>query len=454
MPELDTVDTGFAAPALRAGRPNPGERTPGPAYRQQSVSADRPRPGYPPAPRTPADPRPGRASGAIGLWASLPRELAIRFKPRVDPLARAILQEVQRAVPEYRRPLEGAFGHIITQGVRQSIIQCLDSVGTPGAVPLETWTTVFRNLGKIEFNEGRSLDCLQTAYRVGGRVAWRHISEFGQAAGVAADTLCTSAEAIFAYVDEISALSIEGYTAAQTRAAGTRARRRRRLLELLLADPPSAPQTITAQAATAQWPLPAEVTVVALEPRADQHSLTAPDLHSDVLVDLEGSEPCLVTGDPDRHLKNLAERLPGWRAVIGPTVRLTDAPRSLLWARRTLKLLQRDVLPDAPVTRCTDHLSTLWLLADEFLVRELCARSLQPFKDLTPKQRARLGETLLIWLQSRGSAPEIAKKLKVHPQTVRYRMHQLIDLFGDRLDNADDRLDMEIALRAEALLGS
>lgn len=451
---MTDVDTGFAGPAQRVVRPTPGERSSGPAYRQQSVSADRPRTAYPPAQRTSGEPRPVRASGAIGLWASLPRELAIRFKPRVDPLARAILQEVQRAVPEYRQPLEGAFGHIITQGVRQAIIQCLDSVGTPGAVPLETWTTVFRNLGKIEFNEGRSLDCLQTAYRVGGRVAWRHISEFGQAAGLGADMLCTSAEAIFAYVDEISALSIEGYTAAQTRAAGTRARRRRRLLELLLADPPSAPQTITAQAATAQWTLPSEVTVVALEPRADQHSLAAPDLHSDVLVDLEGGEPCLVTGDPEKHLKNLTERLQGWRAVIGPTVRLADAPRSLLWARRTLKLVQRGVLPDAALTRCTDHLSTLWLLSDEFLVRELCTRSLEPFRDLTPKQRARLGETLLIWLQSRGSAPEIAKKLKVHPQTVRYRMHQLVDLFGDRLNNADDRLDMEIALRAEALLGS
>ncbi|MFC4079178.1 helix-turn-helix domain-containing protein [Amycolatopsis samaneae] len=394
-----------------------------------------------------------RSTGANGLWASLPRELGERFRPRVDPMARAILQEVQRAVPEYAQPLEGAFGQIITQGIRQAILHCLDSIGV-GTVALDTWTTVFRNLGKVEFNEGRSLDCLQTAYRVGGRVAWRHVSEFGQAIGTDADTLCTAAEAIFAYVDEISALSIEGYTAAQARAAGTRARRRRRLLELLLADPPSSPQAIAAQAVNAQWATPAEVTVVALERRPGPHGPAAPDLHDDVLVDLEGAEPCLVTGDPGTHLADLAERLPGWRAVIGPAVRLTDAPRSLLWARRTSRLIQRGVLPDAPVTRCSDHLSTLWLLADEFLVRELCARSLAPFEGLTPKQRARLGETLLIWLQSRGSAPEIAKKLKVHPQTVRYRMHQLIDLFGDRLNNADDRLDMEVALRAEALLAT
>ncbi|MGW4400969.1 PucR family transcriptional regulator [Amycolatopsis nivea] len=444
---MTDVDSGFVRPAPLGYRPHPGERTAGPSARPRSGPV-------PPAPRSPAETRPVRASSALGLWASLPRELAVRFTPRVDPLATAILREVQLAVPEYRQPIEGAFGHVITRGVRQAIVQCLDSVGKPATAPAAGWSAVFRDLGKIEFAEGRSLDCLQTAYRVGGRVAWRHLSEFGQTAGLPAETLCTSAEAIFAYVDEISALSIEGYTAAQTRAAGNLARRRRRLLDLLLADPPSAPQTIAAQAAAAQWALPEEITVVALEPRSGQHRLATPDLHPDVLVDFEGAEPCLVTGAPEEHLADLAERLPGWRAVLGPAVRLADAPRSLLWARRTLRLVQRGVLPDAPVTHCADYLSTLWLLADEFLVRELCERSLEPFRDLTPKQRARLGETLLIWLQSRGSAPEIAKILKVHPQTVRYRMHQLTELFGARLDNADDRLDLEIALRAEALLGS
>jgi hypothetical protein len=33
-------------------------------------------------------------------------------------------------------------------------------------------------------------------------------------------------------------------------------------------------------------------------------------------------------------------------------------------------------------------------------------------------------------------------------------MHQLHNLFGDRLNNPDDRLEMEIALRATELLGA
>ncbi|MEC3978418.1 helix-turn-helix domain-containing protein [Amycolatopsis sp. H20-H5] len=453
---MTDLDTGLTSDDLRARRSG---TTYAATPRTSLLRAPAPR--KPMETRQPLEPRPAdsgppgqraaKASEARGLWSLLPAQMGERFRPHVDALARAMLKEIQKAVPEYAQPLEGPFGATITQGVRGAILQCVDSVvATEGA--RDTWTTVFRNLGKVEFNEGRSLDCLQTAYRVGGRVAWRHVSEFGQSIGLSSDALCLCAEAIFAYVDEISALSIEGYTAAQTRAAGTIARRRRRLLELVLADPPASPQTIAAQAVSAQWNLPAEVTVVALEPRTDQHSLATPDLHGEVLVDLEGNEPCLVTGDPARQLKDLEGRLRGWRAVVGPTVRLTDAARSLAWARRTMRLVQRGVIADAPITWCADHLSTLWLLTDEFLVKELCTRALAPFDDLTTKQRARLGETLLIWLQSRGSAPEIAKKLKVHPQTVRYRMHQLTDLFGDRLNNADDRLDMEIALRAEALL--
>ncbi|MDT8912966.1 helix-turn-helix domain-containing protein [Amycolatopsis sp. PS_44_ISF1] len=423
------------------------------------IAGTPPAAGGAPSPRRPLPSADGAAPAgneAARLWAALPRELAIRFKPRVNPLARAILREVQRAVPEYRRPLEGGFGRVITQGVRQSILQCLESVGKPAhaAAPAEAWAAVFRNLGKIEFQEGRSLDCLQTAYRVGGQVAWQHISDFARATGISADALCIGAEATFAYVNEISALSIEGYTAARDRAAGTRVRRRQRLLELLLSDPPPAPGAVAAQAVAAEWVLPAEVAVVALETRPGR-AQDPGDLHPDVLTVLDGDRPCLVTGAPQRDLRDLGSLFPGRRAVVGPTVPTADAARSLQWAQRTLRLVQRGVLPDAQLTLCADHLSTLWLLADQFLIRELCAQSLEPFAGLTPKQRARLGETLLVWLQTRGgSAPEIGKRLKVHPQTVRYRMRQLVELFGDRLENPDDRLDLEIALRAEALLDS
>ncbi|MFD0538725.1 helix-turn-helix domain-containing protein [Actinomadura luteofluorescens] len=38
--------------------------------------------------------------------------------------------------------------------------------------------------------------------------------------------------------------------------------------------------------------------------------------------------------------------------------------------------------------------------------------------------------------------------LHLHPQTVRYRLRQLDDLFGDAVHAASDRLELHMALRA------
>ena len=87
----------------------------------------------------------------------------------------AMIHEIQRAVPAYAQPLTGRFGAVMTMGVEQAVLSVLDSAGT-GRPLDESWANVFRRLGRVEFHEGRSLDSLQTAYRVGGRVAWRHVS--------------------------------------------------------------------------------------------------------------------------------------------------------------------------------------------------------------------------------------------------------------------------------------
>ena len=44
-----------------------------------------------------------------------------------------------------------------------------------------------------------------------------------------------------------------------------------------------------------------------------------------------------------------------------------------------------------------------------------------------------------------------AERLHVHVQTVRYRLGQLRELYGDELDDPVMRLELELALRAAAL---
>ncbi|MFT7834845.1 helix-turn-helix domain-containing protein [Saccharothrix sp. BKS2] len=389
--------------------------------------------------------------GDTHLWERLPAELAPKFRARAGDVAVDMVREIQHQIAEYSQKLEGMFGQVVVEGVEQAIHQFIDRMVDPTA-EREDRAKLFRLLGKLEVSAGRSLDLLQTAYRIGARVAWRRISEFGQTERVPLATMCLIAEAIFAYIDELSLRSMEGYAEAQARHAGALERRRKRLLELILGEPGYHPNAVAELAEAARWPLPDRVLVVALERRTDQHQLPIPALHEDVLMDLEGGEPCLLLTDPERQLVALEHKLGGWRAAVGPLVPLGSARQSLRWARRAITLIQSGVIRDRPIVDTTEHLSTLLLLGDEDLVRELVKRALAPLEGLTPKQQQRMLETMTAWVETRGSAPEVASSLAVHPQTVRYRLRQLEELFGARLHDPDALFDMGIALRALRLL--
>ena len=73
---------------------------------------------------------------------------------------------------------------------------------------------------------------------------------------------------------------------------------------------------------------------------------------------------------------------------------------------------------------------------------------LAPLDDLTPAAREKLVETLRAWLLHHGRREQIAAALFVHPQTVRYRMGQLRELYGKRLDDPRTVLELTIALGA------
>ncbi|WP_436394103.1 helix-turn-helix domain-containing protein [Amycolatopsis sp. MEPSY49] len=378
------------------------------------------------------DGRPGQ------LWAMLPRELAAVFRPRLLDVADEVLREIQRTIPDYARPLDGAFGKALRAGVQAAILQFIDRIAASGPIP-DSRRKVFVGLGVHELAQGRNLDVLQAAYRVGARVTWRRMAEVGTRAGVPSATLCLLAEAIFAYIDELSALSIEGHAAAQARAAGALERRRRRLLDLLLADPPSPSRTVQEAATAADWPLPHRLVAVALDGPADVAGLGA-------LEDLEDGTPRLLLPAPSDRAA-LTAALAGHRAAVGPPVPPRQAGRSLATAQEALRLIP-DVLPDEPLTWCEDHLATLWLRKEPFLATEVSRRRLAPLTALTPKQYNRLAGTLLAWLETCGNVREVADRLAIHPQTVRARAQELEALFADHLRNPDDRFEMILALRA------
>ena len=86
------------------------------------------------------------------------------------------------------------------------------------------------------------------------------------------------------------------------------------------------------------------------------------------------------------------------------------------------------------------------LHADESALADLRARALAPLEQLKPSAQEKLADTLRAWLLHQGRRDDIAAALFVHPQTVRYRMSQLRDLYGDRLEDPDTVLALTLAL--------
>jgi hypothetical protein len=372
-------------------------------------------------------------------WTDIAPGVAAPLRPRVPTLVREVIDAVQSAVPEY-----GALDPAVSRGVHVALDGFLDLVegGDETRLP---GREVYERFGQAEARNGRSMDALLTAYRAGARVAWRGFASAGHEGGVDPEALYTLAEAIFAYIDEISAASAEGHARQQSMAAREQHERRRRLVEALLRSPQPPAAEVAAMAGAAGWELPDRVAVLAFDADAPERvdgRLGA----SGLVARMDGVGWALVPDPsaPGRHAE-LQRALGGVAAAIGPEVAPVDAGRSAHRARLALDLVSGEGLVAAD-----DHLLDLILHRDPELAAELAAGRLAPLDALPDAARARLVETLSAWLDAHGEARPAADALHVHVQTVRYRLGQLRDLLGDALDDPEARLELTLALRVIA----
>ncbi|NKI43067.1 PucR family transcriptional regulator [Streptomyces physcomitrii] len=382
----------------------------------------------------------------------LPTEFAVVLQPELPSLIKEIRLEVTRAYPEYAALLDGPYGESIRFGVEQSLSVFVERVASPSATS-SLRDELCRGFGRFEAYEGRNLESLQGAYRLGARLALRRAQKLGRRYSLSPALILSFADAILSYVDELEALSRDGYMEAQARNGTRDETRRRRLLHLILAGRPVPQGALTELAEQTGWRLPEQVTLVALR---GPLTLAQGDLDIDVLFDLSYPQPHLLIPGPvdeDRR-RSLGSALGATRAAVGLTVDLADAADSLRWARRTLELVESKMIADSPLVFARDELTTLWLLSDPALVAHLAALELAPLDGLPASRRDRLVETLRVWLTTRGTADQVSSLLGVHPQTVRYRLRNIDSHFGDRLADPGHRFATEAVLRALELQGN
>jgi PucR C-terminal helix-turn-helix domain len=382
-------------------------------------------------------------------WRELPAELADAIEPELPEATEEILATIAREVPEYARPLEGGFGVAIRTGVSEALRQFVALIRDPDAGRGQG-RDVYVTLGRGELREGRTLDALQSAYRVGARVAWRRVSEAARKQGADAEQLALLAEAIFAYIDELSADSVEGYAQAQRELEGERQSRRRELLALLLREPPAEEADLRAAARAADWRLPRSAAPLAV-PEPDLGRV-ARRLSVDALsASIDGIGCALVPGADAGRANELERAARGVSAALGPSVARSELAAAWSLARAALEAIEAEAVEADGLIRAEEHLADLVLVQGRGLTERLAARRLAPLADLTPRSRARMEETALAYVQHGGNAAAMARALHLHPQTIRYRLGRLRELFGDSLADPDARFELELALRSREL---
>lgn len=362
--------------------------------------------------------------------------------PRV---AKVVVAEVMREVPAYDVPFQGRMGQIIEKAVRVS----LESFVSLASSPAPTSTTqvgvgvvAARDLGQAEARNGRPVEALLTAYRVGAGAAWRELSVEAVTAGVDAATLGRFAELVFSYIDELSAASVAGHNSETSSAERARIVHLDRLTRGLITG--LGESELDSAATAAGWTPPRTLTAVLVPAERLQHTAAVLDPRTLTLAeDLPGEHDHAALLVPDaggRARKHLADVLGRHPAVVGPARPWAQVSESYTRAVRALPLVG-----DGPLD--TDlALPELVLHSDPVALADLRAVALAPFDEVAEGAADRLAETLRAWLLLQGRRELVAETLHVHPQTVRYRMNQVRDLYGERLNDPDEVLAILLAL--------
>ncbi|MCG5119579.1 helix-turn-helix domain-containing protein [Streptomyces sp. WA1-19] len=354
--------------------------------------------------------------------------LRAALRTTADEVVQAIIDEV----PPYANALSGRMGVTIRRAVRTALGHYLD-LASGNAAGGDGGDAAYE-LGRGEVRDGRSMDALLSAYRVGARVAWRCLAAGAVSAGLPAAEVAKFAELTFAYIDELSAASAAGH--ADQLAAWGRAHERH--LEHLARDLLAgvSPDALLVSAQRAGWQPPDSLTAVLLPAAQARPVYRALDPGTLVLDDLPDATGVLLVPDADRS--HLLRQLSGRTAVVGPARPWTHASASYARAVRA-----RSLSPDIRDTE--GHLPELVLSADADAFADLRARALAPLRALPAATAERLEGTLRAWLLHQGRRDEVAAALFVHPQTVRYRMAQLRELFPD-LASPDRVLELTLAV--------
>jgi hypothetical protein len=383
-----------------------------------------------------APPRGAAPSAGAGQrpWGAVPPDVAEALRGALPGAIAHVIEVVTAEVPAYA-VTDARVTTTLRDGVGLALARLVELMGTQDEALVGS-SAVYERIGAGEYRAGRGLADLLSAYQIGARAAWQSMSRASVAAGVSPADLAQLAEAVFAYIDQLSAASIAGYAQEQVADTGRREQVRSDLVARILAGEAGADR-VAVLAEEVGWALPSMLMVVV--PRGADLPAMVPG----GVVGRTAQGPVALIGG------SVTPALRGWLGRAGPpmavglAVPATEAARSAAQARALVGL------PTPGTVLAVDHLPELLVGADPVVGAALRADVLAPFDAVPPGRREPLLDTLRSWLMHAGNRAAVSGDLHVHPQTVSYRMDRVRELIPGQLDDPRRRWELLLALMVE-----
>ncbi|MEU2618161.1 helix-turn-helix domain-containing protein [Streptomyces sp. NPDC007157] len=379
------------------------------------------------------------------------KALAAVLLERVGELAKEMAARVRAGSHDYQ--YDAVPDEELEEACRKHLGNALGALS--GQEPLDT--TVAARIGCGRALQDVPLPTVMTAYRIGLKYLWETVvTEATENAHVECDVLVAVASAMCEIQDNITQAMVSGYhdTVAQRILASEH--ERSALVEALLEGRAMDADAVLSAAEVMGVPRNGPFVVVVAEvPQIGRQAL--PDVE-DVLnrrgirsfwrlrPDLQQGIVCLRTlrelGDLTEVLRRHAEQRVGVSPSYNELIRTGEALRFAKVAMRAgdAESAAVTVFDDSPVAVASAGAPDV--------MAHVASNVLGPIEALPAGECAVLLDTLDAWLGCGGSADEAAKRLYVHPNTVRARLRRISERTGRSFTDPRGVTELFLALCA------
>lgn len=394
------------------------------------------------------------------------RTIIERFIGRLDDVVDACTGAIHDTIPSYKRA-GGPVMDDVREAVRENVTTLSQVLSQAREIRREELEAIER-VGARRAEAGIPLDDVLHAYRTVSRVCWDAVAEECRSfSGDALEATIELAQATLRYTDVISTAVAEAYARAQRAIVREQEGARREFLADVLYGTEAAPEDILRRAHTFGYDLSLSyIALLGMSPPdegmkeaaiASAAANVLPQASADAII-LQRAEQtiALVPSDPAIDPSTVPEKLVvelggRWRfGMGGPALGLEGIRRAYLEAREALEIGLALGL-EGPIYFFDDLLLYHFLRSEPALVDRFVRQTLGPLIDYDERRKGELIKTMDAYFESDASVKMAGQRLFAHPHTVTYRLKQIERLTSWSLRDPEDKLRLQLALRAYRL---